>query len=957
MVNCHTYVILCVARLGSNTNYYLLKKERRQTGQSVRPVLRMRLRYFIIAFFLLIGILFWGVGIYTDWLWFANLGYGEVFLTVFFTEWAVRLVAWLLFFLFLFFNLLFLRSAILNLPNLELREKIIASPLGRWFTPGKITFLFLLASLIISFLFTSYTGNLWLEVRQFFQASSFNISEPIFGQDASFYVFALPFLRALYTFLQSMVMLTILAVGVIYFMINPPVQVGRRIILLPYRGQAHLSLLLALSFLLKAGDYRLQMYELLFSPRGVTFGPGYADLNANLPVLWVLLFMAVAVAMLLVLNAVRRNNRLVFAGIAVLVFTSIGAGSIYPSLVQQFRVDPNEFVFERPFLEHNIEMTLKAYALDDAQAEDYPVLPQISWDSLDEASGTIDNVRLWDYRPLRQTYNQLQGIRPYYEFVDVDTDRYYLDGEYRQVMLAARELNTNNLPEQAQTWVNLRLLYTHGYGLAMSPVARVTAQGLPDFVIGDVPVVTEAELEVDRPEVYYGEISTDFVIVNTNTPEMNYPKGDANVFTHYEGEGGVQLQSFLHRLLFALKFSDYRVLISGEIHPESRIMFNRSIRDRVNRIAPFLRYDQDPYLVLADGRLQWIIDAYTTSGNFPYAQPTGNINYMRNPVKVVVDAYHGHVDFYVVDPEDPIITTYGQIFPGLFKPFEEMPASLQEHIRYPETYFNIQTQVYATYHMTDPGVFYNREDLWQVPSEKYFGATQPVEPYYTVLQLPGEDEAEFVLMKPFTPARRDNMIAWIAGRSDGENYGELLVYEFPKDRVIFGPMQIETRIDQNPLISQQLTLWDQRGSRAIRGNLLVLPINGAILYVEPVFLQADQSELPELVRVIAGFGETVVMEPTLEEALVSLFGEREAVPVEPPEEDRPVEPEPVEPTPPEITIPQTLQELAGKAQELYEEAQVRQRDGDWAGYGRALDELERVLNDLVAGTAETVPLD
>lgn len=915
----------------------------------------MRLRTLIfIAFFILVGLLFWGAGFYTDWLWFANLGYSQVFLTIFFTGWAVRLLTWLVFFLFLFINLIFLRGAILNLPNLELRGRLVTGPLGGWFTAGKITLFFLVGSLILSFLFTSYTGTLWLEVRQFFQGVAFGISEPIFGRDASFYVFALPFWRALYTFLQVMVILTLLVTGTIYFIINPPVQVGRRIELLPYRGKTHLSLLLALSFLLKAAAYRLQMYELLFSTRGMTFGPGYTDINANLPALWILFYVALAVSVLLIINTFRRQTKLAFAGIAVLVVVSIGAGSIYPALVQQFRVDPNEFVFERPFLEHNIAMTLQAFALDRVRTEDYPVLPQLSFEALDEASGTIDNVRLWDYRPLRQTYNQLQGIRPYYEFVDVDTDRYYLDGMYRQVMLSARELNTNMLPSQAQTWINLRLQYTHGYGMAMSPVATVTSQGLPDFVIGDVPVVAEAGLVVERPEIYYGEISTDFVIVNTNTPELNYPMGDANVFTHYEGDGGIQLKGFLERLLFAFKFSDYRILISGEIHPESRIMFNRSIRNRVSRIAPFLSYDRDPYLVLADGRLKWIIDAYTTTNRFPYAQPTGGVNYMRNPVKVVVDAYHGNVDFYIIDPTDPLIATYAQIFPGLFKPFAELPVQLNAHIRYPETYFNVQAQIYATYHMEDPVVFYNREDLWQVPSEKYFGATQPMEPYYSILQLPGEAEPEFVLMQPFTPARRDNMIAWMAGRSDGENYGEILVYFFPKDRVIFGPMQIETRIDQNPLISQQLTLWDQRGSQAIRGNLLVLPINGAILYVEPVFLQADQSELPELVRVIAGFGETVVMERTLEEALVSLFGARDVVPIAPPEEERPADPEPG--APPQVVVPQTVQELANRAQELFMEAQAKQRAGDWAAYGRALDELERVLTQLISGT-EAMPTE
>lgn len=909
--------------------------------------MHMRLRALWFFAFLLLILVFWGTALYTDWLWFNNLGFAEVFLTIFMTRWFVRLAAWLVFFLFLFLNLLFLRGAVLNLPNLELREKLIAGPMGRWFSPGRITRFFLVGSLILSFLFTSYTGNLWLEMQQFFQGIPFAVSEPIFGQDASFYVFALPFWRALYSYLQALVLLTLLVVGTIYFIINPPVQVGRRFVFLPYRGQAHISLLLAFFFLLKAGDYRLQMYELLFSPQGYTFGPGFTDINANLPALWILFYLALAITALLAYNIFRRQVRLIVVSIAVLVIASVGVGSIYPALVQQFRVEPNEFVFERPYIEHNISMTLQAFALDRVRTENYPVLPRLDWDDLTAAAGTIENVRLWDYRPLRQTYNQLQGIRPYYEFVDVDTDRYYIDGAYRQVMLSARELNTDALPSQAQTWINQRLQYTHGYGLAMSPVARVTPQGLPDFVIGDIPVVVEAGLMVERPEVYYGEISRDYVIVNTNTPELNYPMGDANVFTHYDGEGGVPLNSFARRLLFALRFSDYRILITGEIHPQSRIMFHRNIRERVTRIAPFLRYDRDPYLVLHNGHLFWIIDAYTTSNRFPYAQPSGGINYMRNPVKVVVDAYNGNVDYYIVDPTDALVMTYARIFPTLFKSLEEMPEGLRAHIRYPETYFAVQAQVFATYHMYDPVVFYNREDLWQTPMEKYFGAIQPVEPYYTILQLPGEAEPEFVLMQPFTPARRDNMIAWMAGRSDGDNYGEILVYLFPKDRVIFGPMQIETRIDQNPLISQQLTLWDQRGSRAIRGNLLVLPINGAILYVEPVFLQADQSELPELVRVIAGFGETVVMEPTLEQALVSLFGRQGAPPVQPsPPRETPALPaRPQEGEP----VPQTVQELAQRAQQLFEEAQSRQRAGDWAGYGQALDELGRVLSELVTG--------
>ncbi|RJX28794.1 MAG: UPF0182 family protein [Dethiobacter sp.] len=905
----------------------------------------------VVAVIIVLGLVFWAAGMYTDLLWFENLGYGLVFWNVFLSQWAVRLAAWLVFSLFLFINLLFTRDVLVNLANLQLREKITGTFLGGFLNPRKIILFFFAASLLLSFLFSSYTGSLWLEVRQFIQGMEFGLNDPIFHRDASFYVFQLPFLRSLYAFLQAMVIITILITGIIYFMASPPVQVGRRIVFLPHHGQGHLSLLLAFSFLLKAWDYRLKMYELLLSPRGATFGPGFTDMNANLPALWILFFLSLLITGLLLFNIYRRQARLVFLGIGALIAVSIIVGSIFPSLVQQFRVDPNEFVFERPFLEHNINFTLKAFDLDNVQTKNYPALPGLEVEDLEAAAGTIENVRLWDYRPLRQTYNQLQGIRPYYEFVDVDTDRYYLDGKYRQVMLSARELNQKRLATQAQTWVNLRLQYTHGYGLTMSPVAAVTGQGLPEFVVRDIPPIASGGLEVKRPEIYYGEISSDYVIVNTKTPEFNYPMGDTNVYTHYEGKGGVPLTGLGRKLLYALKFSDYHIILSGEITNESRIMFYRNIKERVSRIAPFLNYDADPYLVLASGRLFWVLDAYTVSKTFPYAEPFGGINYMRNSVKVIVDTYNGSVDFYIADPADPVILTYAEIFPDLFKPMQDMPAELFSHMRYPETFLSMQARVYATYHMTDPVVFYNREDLWQIPNEKYAGTVQPVEPYYTILQLPGEEEPEFVLILPFTPARRDNMIAWMAGRSDGENYGELLVYLFPKDRVVYGPMQIETRIDQNTLISQQLSLWDQKGSRVIRGNLLVLPINDSILYIEPVFLQAEQSELPELVRVIVGFRDLVVMEPTLEKALLSVFGEKRA-----PDPEKPagqIEPEPGEIPEPVPGLPASVSELARRAQGLFQEAQESLKQGNWEGYGRLLQQLERTLEELarLSGTA------
>ena len=913
-------------------------------------------RIILIALLVALGLIIWAAGFYTDLLWFKNLGYGAVFWNIFLSRWTIRLAAALIFFLFLFINLLFTRRILLGSLNPGLQERIMGTYFGRLLTKRGLTLFFLFGSLIWAFGFSAYTGELWLQVRQFFLGVEFGLAEPIFQKDVSFYIFQLPFWRSLYTFLQMTVVSTLLVHFVIYLLTNPPVQVGRKFFSFPYRGWGHLSFLLSLAFLLKAADYYLQMYGLLFSPRGVTFGPGYADLHANLPALWILLFLTLAAGSLLIYNIYRRQARLVGISIGILLGASLLVGGIYPSLLQQFRVDPNELALERPYIENNIKFTRRAYALDEVGVEHYPVTGKLDYAGLQEAGGTIENVRLWDYRPLRQTINQLQGIRPYYTFSDVDTDRYYIDDQYRQVMLSAREFDPEKLAEPARTWVNLRLQYTHGYGLAMTPVARATEQGMPEFIVEDIPPVLGEGLELQRPEIYYGETGSDYVLVNTKTPEFDYPLGDTNIYTHYEGSGGVQLNNMGRKLLFALKFSDYNLLLSGELTKQSRIMFNRHILERVEKIAPFLRYDEDPYLVLAEGRLFWLLDAYTVTNMFPYAEPSGGLNYIRSSVKVVIDAYEGSVDFYIADSDDPLVLTYARIFPGLFQPLEAMPEELASHLRYPEAYLALQARVYATYHMLDPVVFYNREDFWQIPNEKYGGEQQPVEPYYTILQLPGSEQSEFVLILPFTPAGKDNMIAWMAGCCDGENYGKLLVYLFPKERVIFGPMQIETRIDQSTQISQQLTLWDQRGSRVIRGNLLVLPLGGALLYVEPVFLQAEQSELPALARVIVSFEDKVVMESTLEEALVAIFGSGEEAGSSPPPDgaQKPdLEPGPARPERPENgdkpqpEVPDDVQALARRAQKLFQRAQEDQRSGDWAAYGQTLQELEKTLTELV----------
>lgn len=872
-------------------------------------------------------------GLYLDYLWYQGLGYVPVYLTYVSSYWGVRLASWLLFSVFLYVNLSVTKKALLTMPNLVLRQALMNTSFGNLLAPKRLKTVFLLASLIFPWLLTTLFADEWLTIRLFFAGASTGIKEPIFAQDVSFYLFSLPFYQLLYQYLLLLLLTSALLCGAIYLFIQPPQQLGLRKVFL-HRGQTHLSLLVAGIFLTRALGYRLQMYELLFSPRGATFGPGYTDMNALLPAFWVLLALSLLAAGFMLYNTRVQNAKLLAGSVIALVVSSIVLTGVVPAAVQAFIVEPNEFVREEPYLRHNIEFTQLAYGLDRIERRDFPLTGTLGYDELLANEGTINNIRLWDWRPLQQTYNQLQGLRRYYRFHDVDTGRYEIDGQSRQLMLSARELVASQLPSRA--WVNERLVYTHGYGAVASPVNEVTGQGMPRLTLRDFPVQSDIGLRVDVPQIYYGELTSNYIFTGTNTLEFDYPLGEENAFTTYAGEGGVPLEGFFRRLLFALRFGDYRILISGELTPTSRVHFYRNITERLQRVAPFLRLDPDPYLVIEDGRLFWMVDTYTTSSRFPYAEPHGNLNYIRNAVKGVIDAYHGTVDLYIFEPEDPLIQAYARIFPGLFQSRDEMPLELSKHIRYPEELFNVQARMYATYHMENTQVFFNKEDQWQLPQEKYAASAVTMEPYYSIIRLPGEEEPEFVLMLPFTPATRDNMVAWLAGRSDGGVYGQLRVYHFPKGELLYGPAQIEARIDQDARISEQLSLWDQRGSSVIRGNLLVLPINGSILYVEPLFLQAEQSQLPELARVIVAYGERVVMERTLAEALTAVFGLSPGeLPV--PGERPPVGGEPVA---------GTVLELIQQAVIVYEAGQEALRRGDWAEYGRLQQELGELLSQL-----------
>src|SRR5271165_497032 len=697
---------------------------------------------------------------------------------------------------------------------------------------------------------------------------------------------------------------------------------------------AHGSALLGLFFAVKAWSYVLDRYLLLYGDNGVVVGAGYTDILVELPVLWLLIGLAVIAAFCCWANLGVHTYKLPVAAAAMLFGSSFVLAEIGPALFQRLYVKPNELQLEAPYIRRNIASTQLAYNLHQVAVEAFPAEQSLTARTLESNQATVDNIRLWDWQPLMDTYSQMQEIRTYYKFHDVDIDRYWLDGTYQGVMLAARELRSSLLPPNAQTWVNRHVLFTHGNGVVMSPVTRKSPEGLPLFYLRDIPPVASGGPEVREPRIYYGEETDSYVIVKGSTPEFDYPKGKDNVYAFYDGSGGIPIGGLARKALFAWHFGDVNLLLTSYITAASRILIRRNIQERVSTIAPFLSLDHDPYLVISEGRLFWIQDAYTTSSYFPYAQPTqrSSLNYIRNSVKVVIDSYDGSVDFYLMDTSDPVAATYARIFPGLFKPLPAMPADLQRHIRYPEDLFRLQAQMYRAYHMDSPEVFYNREDLWQFPRQPEGGENATMAPYYIIMRLPGESKAEFFLMLPMVPSQRQNMIAWLAARCDPPNYGKLIVYEFPKDKLVYGPFQIEARINQNTDISQQLSLWNQLGSRVIRGNMLVIPIENSILYISPLYLRAEQGQLPELKRVIAAYGDQVVMKETLAAALSALFTE------------------PGSGSAPGVTTGMppagAAADQARKALERYNQANERLKSGDWSGFGAELDALRPLLEEL-----------
>ncbi len=863
------------------------------------------------------------VGLLAEWPWFSALGYERVFATRLVASFTLGVLAGGVAFAFLYANLRFAQRGIV--PNPVVMPASAQTPavdvtrlVRRLALPAALAFALFLALAV---------STDWMPVLQFLHQTPFGVTDPVFGRDLAYYVFTLPIVTGVLAILTVLVTLSLLACGALYAL-RGDVVFYRRTVTIEPSARLHLALLIAAMFVLTAlRIFFVRLPGTLYSTTGPLFGASFADLHGRLIGLRIA-GVAAILGTVLVLAALRskRPGRTALLAVASYFGVSLLGVVVYPAIVQKVVVAPNELSKETPQLRRHIDATRRAWGLDSVLVRDLSGEARLTERDIQANRPTIDNVRLWDRDPLLQTFGQLQEIRTYYDFVSVDDDRYVVDGRYRQVMLSPRELNSASLP--TRTFINERLTFTHGMGLTLGPVNEVTEEGLPVLFIKDLPPASAVSLAVKRPEIYFGELTDNWVFANTGQQEFDYPSGDENIFGTYKGNGGVVVGGLLRRLVLAAYFRSLKVLLSSDITSASRAMYIRNIRQRAHTALPFLIFDADPYMVIdGGGRLRWILDAYTATTRYPYAQPLSNgINYMRNSVKVVIDAYDGSVTAYQADSADPLVRTFAKIFPGIFHPLDSMPADLRAHLRYPEDLFHVQTELYGTYHMAEPDIFYHREDQWQKPVLSI--VPERPDPFlrHMVMRLPEEKQAEFILMVPFTPRGKDNLASWMVARNDGAHYGELVVYRFPKQSLVFGPTQIVNRINQDTEIARQIALWDQGGSQVIRGNLLVIPIEESLIYVMPLYLRAQGGRIPELKRVVVAYQNRVVMEETLDAGLAQLFGG-----------------------------PGAATRVARRANESFRRAVEAQRVGDWARYGEELRRLEDVLRQLQAAVEERKP--
>ena len=878
----------------------------------------------------------WLSGVWVNWRWFTDLGQGSVFVTRIVSQLVVGAIFAALTFTVLFVNMrvarrMAPRAMPVGLPE-GLPEQVEMVIQGLRSKMGPILdYSILVGSLVLAFLNGLSMSSHWQTFRLALSSVPFGYNDPQFGRDVSLFVFKIPAYNLVSDWLIGVLILTTLLTFAVH-VLDGAIQPWERLKGFAPHVKAHLSVLMAMIVAAWGFRYWIMRWELDFSHVGQIVGAGYTDVHARMPAYTILIGVSLLTAAALLLNIRYKGWRLPIVAVGVWVAALILLAGVWPALMQQFIVAPNEAAAEAPYIKRNIAMTRTAFGLEDVRGQKFPAAENLTAKDVVANRETLKNVRLWDPSIVGQSYSQLQSIRPYYEFPDVDVDRYTIDGNREQVLVSAREMNSALLPDQAQTWVNRHLVYTHGFGLVMSSVSESDARGMPKFIIGDIPPRTTSNLKTTQPRLYYGEATKDYVIVDTGIKEFDYPLGDRNAEYEYKGTGGIPVGGLISRVAWALHLGSSQVLFSEYVKPESRVLLRRDLTSRLEALAPWLTYENDPYPVLINGRITWVIDAYTSSETYPYSEglPGSETNYLRNSVKVTVDAFDGTTTFYAFDPTDPVLSAWRKVFPTLVKDADRIPQEVREHFRYPEGLFTAQAEIYRTYHMTDPRVFYNKEDQWEIPGERQ-GKT--MHPFFVLMSLPGERSEHFYIMQPYTPRNRDNMIGWVAANSDPDGYGARTVYQFPKERVVLGPEQVSAQINQDSVISPQLSLWSQRGSKAIFGNMLVVPIKDSIVYIQPLYLQAEQTAIPELTRVIVVYADKVEMERTLEAALLKVFGQ---------------EPATVGGSGVTTGTAGAAGADAAAARRLYTEAIEAQKKGDWALYGTKLSQLGAVLERLAA---------
>lgn len=914
----------------------------------------------VVILVLLIGC----AGFLTNWMWFDSLGYEKVFWTKFLSQLEIGVPVFLAAMLLVRIYLKSLKKHyFIEVESHEIPDEKRLNKIS-W---GMSVVFGLLVGLTAG-------ASTWMDFRQFANATSFGLKDPLFHLDISFYVFKLAFLtkanNIVLGIVVGVVIITLLYYGILMTVRTPdmferepegPETSGENaipftrkyrkkpsekrtldlnndnMIQLLHIASGKLTLLGIIFYLMVAMDFLMRQFDLLHVHTGAVYGAGFTDVNVKLWVYRLIMVLSIVGAVTLCHHMHRKEpKKLVRIPIAIVAVGLLGG--VVSFAVQNLLVSPDEINKESKYLERNISYTRHAYGLDNIKVEEFPAEQNLNQQAIRDNSQTITNIRINDYEPVQDFYNQTQSIRQYYDFNDVDIDRYNIDGEQTQTYLAAREINESKI---SSTWINRHLKYTHGYGAAVSRVDAVTASGQPDIIVKNIPPESEAkDIDITRPEIYFGELTNDYVIVNTDEQEFDYPNGNENSYSTYKGKAGIKL-NLLNRILFSVREGSMKLLVSSNVNSDSRIIINRNIKDRVEKLMPYLSYEKDPYMTVVNGKLYWIVDAYTTSSYYPYSEPysgeVGSTNYIRNSVKVVVDAYNGDTTFYVVDQDDPVARTYQKIYPTLFKDVKEMPEGIRKHIRYPNSLLKIQAGVYTKYHMDQVKVFYQDEDLWDIAHQIYGTEEKEMDPSYFIFELPDEKKAEFINMIPFTPKSKQNMTAIMMARNDGNRYGQLLVYKFPKNKTVYGPMQIEAQIDQNTEISKEFSLWNSSGSKYRRGDLFVIPINNSIMYVEPVYLEASNQAIPEMKRVIVAYGDKIAYESTLEDALADLFGE---------DENGGQSQSASASSGKNNSGKSNTKELIQKANEAYENAVNAQKSGNWKKYGDYLDELEKYLNQL-----------